>query len=428
MACESCCSDHHLAAILTDKAQSGETDEIKAWCSAENCCVAGVISRSVLLSCSWLLLPEPCPITVIGRPASKQVLSPWLWHGRAGHQRQPTEQPTARARRRSARRTRTSSARVARCCIQHHARPPGGATRQPPPAARPKRSRPSCQPMMAQLARRRLWTPGGCSSPSSTATGCSPSCGRRAEADVPTRNRLHPPVPVDGRRTQGRHRQGRDLRRRDHRARADGKPSFNALQNPAGIASDIEIAAADRRTPAVFFCLDLLHHAGRNLRGLPYVERESLLQALMSHRAGAADPRERGRERALPRGARDWLRRRRRETQDVDRPPGAAISPTGSRSSGRVGGVRDRWLQQGRQGEPRALRLASGRLLGRRRAAALRGKRRRRLRRERDRRPAGALRAAVVPAARLRRQGAGPGRDDVAAARARRRGDVRRMD
>jgi bifunctional non-homologous end joining protein LigD len=62
---------------------------------------------------------------------------------------------------------------------------------------------------------------------------------------------------------------------------ADGKPSFNALQNRAGAASDAEISAAERRTPTVFFCFDLLHHAGRNLRGLPYVERRALLHALV---------------------------------------------------------------------------------------------------------------------------------------------------
>ena len=62
---------------------------------------------------------------------------------------------------------------------------------------------------------------------------------------------------------------------------ADGKPSFNALQNRAGLSSDAELAAAERRAPAVFFCFDLLHRAGSNLRGLPYVERRSLLRALV---------------------------------------------------------------------------------------------------------------------------------------------------
>jgi len=60
---------------------------------------------------------------------------------------------------------------------------------------------------------------------------------------------------------------------------SDGRPSFNALQNRAGLSTDGEIAAAERRAPALFFCFDLLHEAGRNLRGLPYVERRRLLHA-----------------------------------------------------------------------------------------------------------------------------------------------------
>lgn len=62
---------------------------------------------------------------------------------------------------------------------------------------------------------------------------------------------------------------------------SDGRPSFNALQNRAGLVSELEIAAAERRTAAVFFCFDLLHHGGRNLRRLRYVDRRSVLQALL---------------------------------------------------------------------------------------------------------------------------------------------------
>ncbi|NUZ07350.1 non-homologous end-joining DNA ligase [Piscinibacter koreensis] len=61
----------------------------------------------------------------------------------------------------------------------------------------------------------------------------------------------------------------------------DGRPSFNALQNRAGLSGDAEIAAAERRAPALFFAFDLLHHAGRNLRDLPYIERRRLLEALL---------------------------------------------------------------------------------------------------------------------------------------------------
>src|SRR4051794_26652305 len=44
---------------------------------------------------------------------------------------------------------------------------------------------------------------------------------------------------------------------------AQGKPSFNALQNRAGLSTDVAIAAAEARAPAIFCCFDLLHHAGR---------------------------------------------------------------------------------------------------------------------------------------------------------------------
>src|SRR2546421_1295289 len=46
---------------------------------------------------------------------------------------------------------------------------------------------------------------------------------------------------------------------------ASGKPSFNAVQN------------ADPETPAVFYCFDLLHFAGVNLRKAPYRDRRRYL-------------------------------------------------------------------------------------------------------------------------------------------------------
>ena len=70
-----------------------------------------------------------------------------------------------------------------------------------------------------------------------------------------------------------------DPRRRDRRARcATGRPSFNALQNRAA-AQDAERdrggAAPD--APVVFLCFDLLHFAGLNLRGAPYIDRRRYL-------------------------------------------------------------------------------------------------------------------------------------------------------
>lgn len=58
---------------------------------------------------------------------------------------------------------------------------------------------------------------------------------------------------------------------------SDGKPSFNALQNRAQLDSAAEIAAADRSTPALFYCFDLLHFAGLNLREAPYEARHRYL-------------------------------------------------------------------------------------------------------------------------------------------------------
>ena len=62
----------------------------------------------------------------------------------------------------------------------------------------------------------------------------------------------------------------------------DGKPSFNALQNRAQLRSAREIATAEREAPCVFFCFDLLHFAGVNLRGAPYeARRRWLAQCLL---------------------------------------------------------------------------------------------------------------------------------------------------
>lgn len=58
---------------------------------------------------------------------------------------------------------------------------------------------------------------------------------------------------------------------------ADGRPSFNALQNRAQLKSASQIAEARRESPAVLVCFDLLHFAGINLRGAPYVDRRRYL-------------------------------------------------------------------------------------------------------------------------------------------------------
>jgi bifunctional non-homologous end joining protein LigD len=56
-----------------------------------------------------------------------------------------------------------------------------------------------------------------------------------------------------------------------------GKPSFNALQNRVQLKTEREIGAADRNVPVVFYCFDLLHFAGINLRKARYADRRRYL-------------------------------------------------------------------------------------------------------------------------------------------------------
>jgi bifunctional non-homologous end joining protein LigD len=58
---------------------------------------------------------------------------------------------------------------------------------------------------------------------------------------------------------------------------ADGRPSFNALQNRVGLKTPKEIAQAQSESPALFMCFDLLHFAGVNLRQNEYVDRHRYL-------------------------------------------------------------------------------------------------------------------------------------------------------
>ncbi len=58
---------------------------------------------------------------------------------------------------------------------------------------------------------------------------------------------------------------------------AGGKPSFHALQNRVQLKTARDIAAADQTAPAVFYCFDLLHFAGLDLRQAPYRDRRRYL-------------------------------------------------------------------------------------------------------------------------------------------------------
>jgi bifunctional non-homologous end joining protein LigD len=57
----------------------------------------------------------------------------------------------------------------------------------------------------------------------------------------------------------------------------NGLPFFNALQNRAQAKSAQQLAEAQRTSPAVFLCFDLLHFAGLNLRDAPYSDRHRYL-------------------------------------------------------------------------------------------------------------------------------------------------------
>ena len=56
-----------------------------------------------------------------------------------------------------------------------------------------------------------------------------------------------------------------------------GKPSFNALQNRFQLKTERDIAAAEKKTPVVFYAFDLLHFAGVDLRKAPYADRRRYL-------------------------------------------------------------------------------------------------------------------------------------------------------
>ena len=58
---------------------------------------------------------------------------------------------------------------------------------------------------------------------------------------------------------------------------AEGKPSFNALQNRVQLKTARELAAADATMPVIYYCFDLLHFAGMNLRKAPYRDRRRYL-------------------------------------------------------------------------------------------------------------------------------------------------------
>src|SRR5882672_1976855 len=57
----------------------------------------------------------------------------------------------------------------------------------------------------------------------------------------------------------------------------DGRPSFDALQTRVQLRAASDIEAADRATPSVLFCFDLLHVLGMDLRNAAYSDRRRYL-------------------------------------------------------------------------------------------------------------------------------------------------------
>jgi bifunctional non-homologous end joining protein LigD len=58
---------------------------------------------------------------------------------------------------------------------------------------------------------------------------------------------------------------------------ANGRPSFNALQNRAQLKTAHEIAEAERKVPVAYFCFDLLYFAGIDLTKSAYQDRRRYL-------------------------------------------------------------------------------------------------------------------------------------------------------
>ena len=70
-----------------------------------------------------------------------------------------------------------------------------------------------------------------------------------------------------------------------------GRPSFERLQSRINLASPRDIAAKRAEIPATYLVFDLLYHEGRDLTGLSYSERRSLLEGLDLEEAGIQVPR-----------------------------------------------------------------------------------------------------------------------------------------
>jgi bifunctional non-homologous end joining protein LigD len=118
---------------------------------------------------------------------------------------------------------------------------------------------------------------------------------------------------------------------------AAGRPSFNALQNRVQLKTPREIATAERDTPAILYCFDLLHFAGLDLRHAPYTDRrrylaQCLLPSAHVQRVHASDDGVALYAAALAQGFEGILAKRRDSRYEAGRRSGAwlKIKPTHS--------------------------------------------------------------------------------------------------
>ena len=66
----------------------------------------------------------------------------------------------------------------------------------------------------------------------------------------------------------------------------NGKPSFNALQNRFQLKTERDIALAERKFPVVFYCFDLLHFGGVEVRSASYADRRRYLSQCLLPSSG----------------------------------------------------------------------------------------------------------------------------------------------
>ena len=285
-------------------------------------------------------------------------------------------------------------------------------------------------PMLAEIGRRAVpSTRTGCGSPSSTAIACSPSstetassCARGAGSSSPASFR------GSSRSSRQQARERHDPRRRARRVRRERQ----AVVRRAAGSRAAEDGARDRGrrpdTPVVFFCFDLLHFAGIDLRKSPYRDRrrylaQCLLPSPLVQLVHAADDGI-----ALQRrGARQRLRRRDRQAQGKPlrgRPPLAVVAQ--GQADAERGFRRRRLHARARARARRSARCWSA--TGTRRQAALRVARRLGLRRAHADAGQGAAGAAAAQDLSVRGNAGAQRADDLGRARSRRRGELPELD